>query len=666
MMAHDMVEPRPCVVEVIRIVPSEDVPMVAARVAERLNMPVERVRKLIDGRTGPITRPLTPTKADAIAQTFEAAGVSVVIRHATPDDEPQPPTPVTEPSAAESAPTPVPATVGGEADDVDVPMVVTSDEPFAERRQAVERRDEPEDDADEAAIEHDGAGMVIELPVEADDAEASDPHVASDGDDEPVWPTGLGTAPAPVSPEPVGAAVTDDVDAADLDDDETNDPGPHGLPARGEVHVAFARTPLEPLSAADHDASGRVDDAADAAPDASDEDAHVATPLRHTFVPAGEPPARPMGYGVDERAPVHEQDGTDVDDADDPGATVADDGNHGAGGADPEPDLAAEGRPVQPDAAPTGSARGARFGDPATWDDGDGDAWSFERRRSVDDGDRDAFASEPPEHDDATDAIRAPTPAGPDGEPIAIGRSSRVVHRVRPAPRDMGVTGANPPSVPPGTAGDAASRAAAVDAALAERQAARVTRRRTAMLVTLAVAIGLFVLAQAWVSGRAAPAFDAGLHRFRDADFGAAQRVWLQLAESGDHNAQFMVGYLSEAGLGRPWSARAAASWYRMAADAGHAEAQWRLGRLYAEGLGVPYDLAQAARWWSAAADGGHAEAAFRLATHHLEHGDGSLTNAAAHAALDRAVALGWPAARAYRDALVGASSGAAHPDALP
>ncbi|TVR86934.1 MAG: sel1 repeat family protein [Trueperaceae bacterium] len=197
-------------------------------------------------------------------------------------------------------------------------------------------------------------------------------------------------------------------------------------------------------------------------------------------------------------------------------------------------------------------------------------------------------------------------------------------------------------------------------------EAERVTRRRTGMLIALAVALGLFVLAQAWVAGRAAPAFDAGLHRFRDADFGAAQRVWTQLAGAGDANAQFMLGYLSEAGLGRPWSARAAAAWYRLAADAGHAEAQWRLGLLYDMGLGVPYEPAAALRWWAAAASGGHGEAAYRLARARLEGAAGPTDVDGALAAFERAFDLGWPAARPYRDALLVASSGRPHPGALP
>jgi len=143
-----------------------------------------------------------------------------------------------------------------------------------------------------------------------------------------------------------------------------------------------------------------------------------------------------------------------------------------------------------------------------------------------------------------------------------------------------------------------------------------VRRRRGVLLALLAVAVAGFIFTQWWVASRAGAAFDvgSGFHAYRDGDFAAARQHWGRLAAAGDPTAQFMLGYLAEAGLGAPWSARAAAAWYRTAADAGHAEAAWRLGRLYEAGLGVAPDDAEARRWYRMAADGGHGEAAFAWA----------------------------------------------------
>jgi hypothetical protein len=77
------------VVEVARPVPAAEVDAVAALVADWLRMDPDRIRTLLDGRTGPVTRPIRAEKADAIARVFADAGVEVyVVAHveAAPDD----------------------------------------------------------------------------------------------------------------------------------------------------------------------------------------------------------------------------------------------------------------------------------------------------------------------------------------------------------------------------------------------------------------------------------------------------------------------------------------------------------------------------------------------------------------------------------------------------
>src|SRR5690606_7986294 len=45
----------------------------------RLGMDRQRIRTLLAGRTGPVTRPVLADKADSIAEVFTAAGVTVMI-----------------------------------------------------------------------------------------------------------------------------------------------------------------------------------------------------------------------------------------------------------------------------------------------------------------------------------------------------------------------------------------------------------------------------------------------------------------------------------------------------------------------------------------------------------------------------------------------------------
>ncbi|CAN5689987.1 hypothetical protein BH23DEI1_BH23DEI1_18980 [soil metagenome] len=196
-------------------------------------------------------------------------------------------------------------------------------------------------------------------------------------------------------------------------------------------------------------------------------------------------------------------------------------------------------------------------------------------------------------------------------------------------------------------------------------EARRVTMRRTLLLWALVLAVALFAWTQFWANGRASAAYDEGLRSFREAEFSAAEQVWSRLAAAGDPDAQFMLGYMRETGLGRPWSARAAAQWYLNAAEAGHQEAQWRLGTLYDRGLGVAWSPAEAHRWWAVAAQGGHAEAAFTLGRSLFTSARSASELEAAAAAFDRAAALGWPDAATYH-ALLSVVSAEPNANAIP
>ncbi len=116
------------VVEVEEPVPAEAVTDIAGRVAARLRMDPARVHKLLDGRVGPVTKPLGRAKAEAILHIFEDAGVNVTIRPAHEGDEalaagrpvpapaaPPEPAPAAPPEAAAAEPDPRPGPADGAA-----------------------------------------------------------------------------------------------------------------------------------------------------------------------------------------------------------------------------------------------------------------------------------------------------------------------------------------------------------------------------------------------------------------------------------------------------------------------------------------------------------------------------------------------------------------------
>ena len=70
-----------------------------------------------------------------------------------------------------------------------------------------------------------------------------------------------------------------------------------------------------------------------------------------------------------------------------------------------------------------------------------------------------------------------------------------------------------------------------------------------------------------------------------------------QSAQAGDDDAQFYLGALHSAGVGRPRSDQEAFRWFSRATDQGHAHAMLIVAGLYASGRGVTKDNVKAYSW---------------------------------------------------------------------
>ena len=90
-------------------------------------------------------------------------------------------------------------------------------------------------------------------------------------------------------------------------------------------------------------------------------------------------------------------------------------------------------------------------------------------------------------------------------------------------------------------------------------------------------------------------------------------RRYVQMAEGGDAQSQYIFGAGFDLGLGVPADAAEAVRWYRVAAVQGVAGAQFSLGVMYANARGVRPDDSEAVRWYRRAADQGVAAAHFNL-----------------------------------------------------
>ena len=81
-----------------------------------------------------------------------------------------------------------------------------------------------------------------------------------------------------------------------------------------------------------------------------------------------------------------------------------------------------------------------------------------------------------------------------------------------------------------------------------------------------------------------------------------------QTAQAGDDDAQFYLGALYSAGVGRPRSDQEAFRWFSRATDQGHAHAMLIVAGLYASGRGITKDNVKAYTWAYIVASAGKAD----------------------------------------------------------
>ncbi|MFG1372219.1 serine/threonine-protein kinase [Xanthobacter oligotrophicus] len=138
-------------------------------------------------------------------------------------------------------------------------------------------------------------------------------------------------------------------------------------------------------------------------------------------------------------------------------------------------------------------------------------------------------------------------------------------------------------------------------------------------------------------------------------DYGRAYELASRLAETGNAEALYTLGFLLEKGEGVGQSFVSAAYKYRQAAEKDLAKAQWRLGNLYytGKGFGTP-DYKEARAWYLKAAQQGIAEAQYNLGVI-FENGQGiDPDRNAARYWYDLAAAQGNARARQALEALGG------------
>lgn len=568
------------VVEITRPVPPEKVEQVSQRIAARLNVPQERIFTLLDGRVGDVTKPVLSDKADAIAEVFAEAGVRVIVSAARvepPFYEEQFGQP--ESSVAEQAtrnPDDQPAEADVEQDATAYGGHAHPGDDFGEHVEADAGTydDQVQPAEPEPAVGHSDSPPWHEPAAwGVDTSEAETWHRAegrpADKGDEDTVELGFDPPEHASDEDTDGAAGSYDYDEADYQID-FDEPEPFFDYSADQSEEAIS----EPLfGLPNDDEQPEMGDDADTAFTGNISSGYETTEV---YVYSDEdpedeadrlgPPTRRLRVEYEQK-PVHPDPGHPDHEHADP--------EH----ADPEHADPEQPKPAQASSFPSDYAASTR------WTPSPHDPYAFTPEDSP------SFAG------------RRATPVGP--------AHTTPLTAPTPVPRNTttreGVGGFYSPEY--------------------TKQPSDGPQLRTYLLWALVVSLVVLIVLQFVFASRvdgavAVGAFEAGLLAYRKGDFGAARQAWEPLADSGNTQAQYYMGFMLQNGLGQPWSNARAANWYRRAAQQGHTKSQLALGSLYLRGMGVEEDARIGASWYASAAVAGDPEGQFEYARL-LLHGTG-------------------------------------------
>lgn len=116
----------------------------------------------------------------------------------------------------------------------------------------------------------------------------------------------------------------------------------------------------------------------------------------------------------------------------------------------------------------------------------------------------------------------------------------------------------------------------------------------------------IVTLISALLSLQATAGIREGREAYQRGDFAAAFRELEPLAEQGNAEAAFYLGYMYAHGQAVTRDYKEAVAWYRRAAEQGDSNARSNLGFMYNVGRGVPRDHEEALKWNRQAAEQGN------------------------------------------------------------
>jgi TPR repeat protein len=118
--------------------------------------------------------------------------------------------------------------------------------------------------------------------------------------------------------------------------------------------------------------------------------------------------------------------------------------------------------------------------------------------------------------------------------------------------------------------------------------------------------------------------FNDGIKLYNENNFKDAAIAFTKSANTGDTEAQYILGYLYAGGQGVKHDFKQALYWYKKAASSGHIKAQINLGYMYISAQGTKKNYKEGAYWINKAKKTGNSKAQllwdeFKLSEHFKE-----------------------------------------------
>ena len=114
-----------------------------------------------------------------------------------------------------------------------------------------------------------------------------------------------------------------------------------------------------------------------------------------------------------------------------------------------------------------------------------------------------------------------------------------------------------------------------------------------------AIAAPLFFASSFWHAAQAG--IEDGMAAYARGDYPTAFAQLKEPATNGDKQAQALLGYMYDAGLGTAENDSEAVKWYEKAALQGDPISQLNVGIMYADGLGAAKNMVRALAWFTLA-----------------------------------------------------------------